>query len=49
MVKITKFTGIGNLQRVGVVTHNLAQYIYDSLKQNNLLSENASYLTYGEF
>lgn len=32
MVKVTKFTGIGNLQRVGAITVSLSLYIFDSLK-----------------
>jgi uncharacterized protein YjhX (UPF0386 family) len=40
MVKITKFIGVGNLQRVGAVTVNLSLYIFDSLKQNKLIADN---------
>ncbi|CAD8099788.1 unnamed protein product [Paramecium sonneborni] len=49
MVKVTKFIGIGNLQRVGAITVSLSLYIFDSLKQNKLISENSGYYTYEEF
>jgi uncharacterized protein YjhX (UPF0386 family) len=49
MVKITKFIGVGNLQRVGAVTVNLSLYIFDSLKQNKLIADNQAYFTYEEF
>lgn len=41
--------GNGNLQRIGVLTKNLPLYINEALVKNNLLSEDANYVTFEQF
>ncbi|EGR30842.1 hypothetical protein IMG5_122430, partial [Ichthyophthirius multifiliis] len=48
--KITKYTGLGNLQQIGSLTKNVPEYIMVTLEKRKLLNkDDVDYITYDKF